>query len=338
MSEAPITLELASHPDGIVPLGGVCQFALRGAPGGVEALYYLTQNRVVLPRALGEGTGDSLSLFPEAPGDYVLTARWRSPEGGSGRATARFEVVAGPRKAAGPRLVDVDRKTRLWLTSEWESALAAHHEDEVLAAVSRMVRPGDVVYDIGANVGLFSLRFARLVGPSGFVYCVEANPVCVYFLGANLLASAFSNFEIFPVAVSDRAGTAEFSVNYGNTHLGMLKTALPATKPGHRIVVETVTLDALVEEFGLRPPSLIKMDIEGAEIAAAPGMLRTLERHRPILVLELHGAAVARATLAHLAPAGYRYRDVASGRTFATARELGDAFPEACLQVIGEPG
>jgi FkbM family methyltransferase len=336
MSDVAITLELASHPDGIVPVGDVCQFVLRG--GATEARYYLTQNRVVLPRAVGAGTGPSLALFPEAPGDYVLTARWTAPDGAIGRASARFEVKAGPRKAAGPRLVDLDRKTRLWLTSEWESALAAHHEDKVLAAASRMVRPGDVVYDIGANVGLFSLRFARLVGPSGFVYCVEANPVCVYFLGANLLASGLSNFEIFPVAVSDRAGSAEFSVNYGNTHLGMLKTGLHATKPGHRITVETVTLDGLIEEFGLRPPNLIKMDIEGAEIAAAPGMMRTVERHRPILVLELHGTAAAQATLAHLAPAGYRYLDVASGRTFATARELGDGFPEACLQVIGEPG
>jgi FkbM family methyltransferase len=334
MSEAPITLELASHPDGIVPLGDVCRFVLRGA---AEARYYLTQNRVVLPRAIGEGTGPSLSLFPEAPGDYVLTARAQAPDGAIRRATARFEVKAGPRMAVGPRLVDIDRKTRLWVTSEWESALAAHHEDKVLAAVARMVRPGDVVYDIGASLGLFALRFARLVGPSGFVYCVEANPVCVYFLGVNLLASSLSNFEIFPVAVSDRAGTAELSVNYGNTHLGMLKTGLPATKPGHRIVVETVTLDGLIEEFGLRPPNLMKMDIEGAEVAAAPGMARTIERHRPILVLELHGRAAAQATLAHLAPAGYRYKDVASGRTFGTARELGDWFPEACLQVIGEP-
>ena len=93
----------------------------------------------------------------------------------------------------------------------------------------------------------------------------------------------------------------------------------------------------LAGALGLRPPDLVKMDVEGAEVAALPGMQATLARHRPILLLELHGRAAARASLECVQAAGYRYLEIASGGEFASAQALIDWFPDACRQVLCLP-
>jgi FkbM family methyltransferase len=178
------------------------------------------------------------------------------------------------------------------------------------------------------------MHFAKWVGPSGHVYCVEPNPLCVYFLKANLHGAGARNFEILPVCLTDSARPIEFSVNYGSSVLGMAPDSTFPVKPGHRITVEGVSLDALIAKLHLRAPDIIKIDVEGAEGVALAGMSKTLSRHKPALMIELHGVAAAHAALAHLAPLGYRYQEIAEGRQFSSSSELAAWMPEACVQVL----
>jgi FkbM family methyltransferase len=208
----------------------------------------------------------------------------------------------------------------------------------VLRALKTLVRPGDVAYDIGANVGLFSTSLARLVGDTGWLYAFEPNPVCVSFLRANLSKAGARRFTILPMAVSDRQCECPFTVNYASTFIGATADS-PATiaKLGQTIRVDADRLDALIAAWRLPPPHFMKIDIEGAEQIAIDGMLATLAAHRPTILIELHGRGPAQRTLGKLDAQGYRYSLPGSGATFQSAVELLDWMPEACIQVIAHP-
>src|SRR5262249_43113851 len=192
-------------------------------------------------------------------------------------------VVARGSTGDVPRLVKVDRKTRLWVPTPWESDAMASHEQAMIEALRRIVKPGAVVYDIGAHVGLYAVALARMAGDRGHVYCVEADPVCVYLLACNMQLNGVANFDILPVAVLDGPGQTEFTINYRNFLVGVAAASPFGAKNGHRISVKADSLDGLIEGYGLRLPDLIKMDVEGAEVVAVLGRRRTLARCHPTI-------------------------------------------------------
>jgi FkbM family methyltransferase len=331
-----ITLENAVARHGQIALGQHGEFTLRGCEGPVETQFFLKHDGIFYLTPLTQSGPASVRVFPEAPGAYTLCVGWRLANGETGWAETTFEVE-GPASSSGPELVQMPGSTKAWVPSRWEATLSAQHEARVLAMLAKIIKPGATVYDVGANIGLFSLRFARWAGADGHVYCIEANPLCVYFLRANMARHGTRNFDILPVCMLDRSRLTEFTISYGNNLLGVAQDSPFSAKPGHHVHVESDSLDHLIASLRLRPPDFIKVDIEGAEGTAVAGMLETIARSRPVLMFELHGRTAAAATLAHLAPAGYRYHEIASGRDFARAEELSDWFPEACLQVIGFP-
>jgi FkbM family methyltransferase len=330
------TLHIVSS-DGRVTLGRGTEFALVGVERLSEARFVVKHDGVLYPDPLISSTPASVRFAPEAPGDYTISALWRDVHGGSGRAEVAF-TVDGPASTGAPERVRIPDGLSVWTPSQWEAALATRHEERALTAVRRLVRPGATVYDIGANIGLFATRFAKWVGASGQLYCVEPNPLCVYFLKTNLYSAGARNFEILPVCLTDSARSIEFSVNYGSSVLGMAPDSTVPVKPGHRIVVEGTSLDTVIETLRLRAPDVIKVDVEGAEGAVVAGMKATLSRYTPALMIELHGVAAARAALAHLAPLGYRYQEISGGRQFASTSELAAWMPDACVQVLALRG
>jgi FkbM family methyltransferase len=331
-----VTLETTAASPRRIALGQQGEFALRGLDGPVDVQFFLKHDGIRYLTPLEPASPTSVRVYPEAPGAYTLSAAWRRPNGESGWTETSFDVD-GPRSSGGPELVAIPDAAKAWMPSRWESTLSVKHEERVLSMLARIVKAGAVVYDVGANIGLFSVRFSRWVGGAGHVYCVEANPLCVYFLRANLEASGARNFDILPVCLLDGPRLTEFTISYGNNLLGVAEDSPFSTKPGHHIHVESDSLDALIARLHLRPPDFIKVDIEGAEGTAVKGMLATIRTSRPVLMFELHGRGAAAATLAELEPAGYRYHEISQGRDFAGARALRDWFPDACLQVLGFP-
>jgi len=151
---------------------------------------------------------------------------------------------------------------------------------------SEEIRPGDVVYDLGANVGFYSLLASFLVGPKGRVYSFEPLPSNLEFLRNHLALNKVSNCVVYGVAVSDSCGTANFSRGSQPT-LGRLEALT-----GNSITVQTVTLDDLVATGEIPAPSVIKCDIEGGEYAALKGATRTLAAATPALLLASHGQEI----------------------------------------------
>ena len=130
------------------------------------------------------------------------------------------------------------------------------------------VNEGDVVLDLGANLGYFSLLASRLVGENGRVYSFEPEPYNYQLLCKNIEINGYQNISAYQKAVSDTAGKLKLYLDDSDT--GAHSLYRPATE-GDFIEVETVKLDDFLA--GKRTPiNVMKMDIEGAEMAAFRGM------------------------------------------------------------------
>jgi FkbM family methyltransferase len=155
-------------------------------------------------------------------------------------------------------------------------------EPAVQEALVQYLGPGDVLYDVGANVGYMSVLGARLVGPRGRVECFEPLPSNVELLRENLDTNKFTNFAIHEFAASDHDGQARMSLGDG---LRIGNGQIVETADHTTIEVPIHRLDGLK----LRPPQLVKIDVEGVELAVLRGMTNILEASRPKIIVELHG-------------------------------------------------
>ena len=161
-------------------------------------------------------------------------------------------------------------------------------EPEVQAVLADLLAPGDVFYDVGANIGYFTVIAARLVGPGGRVVAVEPQPEAVSRLRHNLALNGFENITVVEAAVADEEGEANFVLSDEE----ILEWAALETTPAPgmpRIRVPVTTLDRL-RAGGLPAPKLVKLDVEGAEIRALKGMRAMLRRDKPAVVCEVHAA------------------------------------------------
>jgi len=149
------------------------------------------------------------------------------------------------------------------------------------------LRPGAVAYDIGANYGIHTILMARLVGETGHVYAFEPVPPIRASLGENVSLNGFSNVTCVAMAASDRRGEVSFvtGIHEGAGHFADVGD----NRTGQKITVQTIALDEFAYEQGNRPPTLMKIDVEGAESRALQGAQRILREARPILLMDLHG-------------------------------------------------
>lgn len=169
--------------------------------------------------------------------------------------------------------------------------LSGGYEPEMGAALRHCIRPGDVCADVGAHIGWFCLLMAEASGADGRVVAFEADPANAQCIQANVEANGLSDrVAVECVAVSSDSGEA--TLWDGRRGSSMEFTLFEAfadregSATGASRTVRTVSLDDYFGE-GARL-DVVKMDIEGAEAKALPGMARLLRRERPIIVLEFH--------------------------------------------------
>jgi len=178
-------------------------------------------------------------------------------------------------------------------------------------AFRAVLRPGDVALDVGANVGPYTVLFGQWVGAAGRVMAFEPAPAAFRGLERQVALNRLTRIvELHRAAVSDAVGEAEF-VSDGSAGTNHLTGR--AGGEGHRIRVPTTTIDAVCAERGVRP-RLVKIDVEGAELAVLRGAratLASLDAGAAVFV-EMHprawalqGVSVAQVQ-AELAAAGWR--------------------------------
>jgi len=334
-----ISIRLNSHDGKTIPLGQVSEFVITRSNPEIQTRTFIIHQKIHYLKPVSEWTrNDYIHFFPEAPGDYTLACQWSSLDKEKGWVYFNFQVLSETGIKSGPVRIRIDNHTQLWGVNEWEVKRLRRYEEEVFNILYRIIQPGQAIYDIGANLGQYSIWFSRAVRSQGHVYCFEANPVCVYLLQVNLDLNQANNCEIFPVALSSRKESIDFTINYGNSALGITRDSpFYAPKIGHEIIVMSRSLDELVVTFNLRRPDLIKIDVEGAEDSLIKGMENTLIQHQPIILIEVHGQAAANASFKRLDQLGFFFLHIASKRVFNTLNELLEWFPEAVEQFICFP-
>jgi FkbM family methyltransferase len=154
-------------------------------------------------------------------------------------------------------------------------------------------KPGDVVFDIGANIDFYSLMAATSVGPSGRVYAFEPNPRAFQILPSNMQANGLSCVTCFPYAVTDQSNQElHLWASEENTSTASLLHD-PIRTGDATVSVPSMCLDEFVEQHGVTCIDILKMDAEGAEaIIAEGGLQRALPLTRRV-VMESHNTRYA---------------------------------------------
>jgi FkbM family methyltransferase len=157
---------------------------------------------------------------------------------------------------------------------------------DVQKTLERLVRPGSVFFDIGANIGFFTLLGARLVGPSGTVVAFEPHPENIERLRRNIDLNLFSNVVVVARAASDASGDRALDVRHTATASLVPRENTRDTQGFVR--VEATSLDDFLEARPDIAPDVVKIDAEGHEVEILHGMRETLRRSRPVLICEMH--------------------------------------------------
>jgi FkbM family methyltransferase len=220
------------------------------------------------------------------------------------------EIAAGP-LAGAQLLLDLQVDKDLWL---------GNYEPGVHSVIARFLRPGMTAYDLGANIGYFTLVMARAVGEGGRVVAAEALPANVERLREAIRLNRLEErVLVVAKAVGARAGRQRFLV-HASAGMGRLEDA-PGRAEGFEgsLEVEVAAIDDWVYRDGLPVPDLVKLDLEGGEGLALEGMRTVLAQAAPILVVEVHGALAARSVWTELTSAGYSIFDVDQGERPVTS-------------------
>jgi FkbM family methyltransferase len=165
------------------------------------------------------------------------------------------------------------------------------YEPATTFVFERVVAAGNVVADVGAHWGYFTLLAATLCGEAGRVIAFEPYPRNVSILTKNVRANRLSNIDIVPGAVTDREGFADLFLSH-DTSGNSLISVPPGAKlvPGRcdRLAVRTLALDDFFASARCTP-TLVKIDIEGGELAALDGMRELIRKTRDLaLIVELN--------------------------------------------------
>jgi FkbM family methyltransferase len=181
------------------------------------------------------------------------------------------------------------------------------YEPELQAALRELIPAGAVIFDVGANIGYVSLLLAKAAGESGKVFAFEALPTNVEQLRRNVALNRMeARVTVIDRAVTRASGPVRFLVHASGGMGKVAGSAGRADKYESELTVPGISLDEFVYIQGNPPPQVVKVDIEGGEVLALPGMSRVLTEARPLLLMELHGPESCRAAWETLTNAGYQ--------------------------------
>ena len=196
-------------------------------------------------------------------------------------------------------------------------------ENPVQEALGSRLQPGMVVYDVGANVGFFTLLMRRLVGDAGHVFAFEPDPDVVRELKANVHRNGYEGVSVVCAAVWLSTGSVRFaradpqqSPNRGTGSVG-------GNGADDCIVSESVSLDEFVQSAP--PPHLIKCDVEGGEVEVLRGACALLAEYRPVVLVEVHSTGKGREVARILESFEYALESIDPTHLLATPRPRAEA-------------
>ncbi len=197
-----------------------------------------------------------------------------------------IQIPAGPAKG-------VWLKIDPYLEAQYISGFP---EPAVQAEIARHLRPGGCFYDVGAHIGFYSLMVERLMGGIGQVMAFEPDPNNVIELRENLSRNGFSGTEVVSAAVWSHSGVVKFQRSGAghpeeSTRRGAVVVSMAEPSDPNLIDAEAITLDSFIQSHPA--PTMIKVDVEGAEVEVLRGAQELLQKARPVWMFEVHHQTAA---------------------------------------------
>lgn len=184
--------------------------------------------------------------------------------------------------------LDGGGRLRLYADSELAKAIYCHDfESNERSFLLHYLRPGDVFVDVGANIGLFTIVAAKIVGTDGRVYAFEPSALPRSRLEENIILNRLGNVTVEPLALSDESGELDFSTPMdGHDAWGSLATPT-AGKNIQTARIQTIDWDSYAIRLDSAKPVMMKIDVEGWENHVLYGATRTLSSSdAPLLQVE----------------------------------------------------
>jgi FkbM family methyltransferase len=183
-------------------------------------------------------------------------------------------------------------------------------ETEQTAAMLAELGDGKVFFDIGANVGYYTILASRSVGCAGTVVAFEPVVRNLVFLQQHINLNNADNVKILPFALSDKSSIASFSLGQ-NSAMGHLAESNGENNGNTNdlVYVPTVSLDEIAIKLNI-VPDVMKIDVEGAEMEVFRGGRETLEKARPTIFLSTHSPELRADCLSFLREIGYEIQSL----------------------------
>ncbi|MHA2337854.1 MAG: FkbM family methyltransferase [Candidatus Hodarchaeales archaeon] len=175
------------------------------------------------------------------------------------------------------------------------SILFNRSEPKRLKLTKDLILPNFICFDIGANIGMYSLLFSRY---SKITYAFEPLPRNLKFLHRIIKLNKVENVKVFPYAVADKEGISWFQE--GNS------VAEGKLNSKGTLRVPKVSLDTFIEKNKIKP-NLLKIDVEGAELLVLEGGKNYLSENKPLLLIETHGDKIKKKCFNFLQEIGYTH-------------------------------
>lgn len=188
-----------------------------------------------------------------------------------------------PSETCWTRLKYIDNLGKMGLFQNYGSMMSQLCEIYIELAYERHYTPqvGDVVVDVGANVGIFTIRMARMIGEKGKVIAIEPDYRNIECLKKNIEVNNLHNVVIVSKGAWNSKGKMKLNMFSGGTGFSSFHDLFYSTlgQIVHKIEVDVDTLDSILSDIGIEYVDFIKMDIEGAELEAVEGIDKISEHN-----------------------------------------------------------
>ncbi len=220
---------------------------------------------------------------------------------------AYLPIISGPAKGFKWQKADVPHY--FWL---------GYYDPDIQKIARKVLKYGDVVYDIGAHYGFFTLVFSKLVGNDGLVCAFEPSPKNLHYLEQHLHINQIKNVKVIKAAVGDKLGKLKFREDS--------RGFTSQFSEDGEIEVDVITLDHYIQTPEARIPNLIKINIEGAETFLLKEADNLLSKHRPKILLSTHGEEIRKECVSILKSYNYELKLLMGNNNKDTLEEADKIF------------
>lgn len=193
------------------------------------------------------------------------------------------------KRGEGRDLYYIKRQYYMWLdfSKYLDRGIAfGSFEKESYRIIRKLLKNGDTVLDIGANIGWYSVIFSKLVGSEAKVICFEPTKYFSSVLKKNLDSNSIKNCVLYNYGLSDKKKSVDIVIGESSASMHSFGNIVNQ----RRETIELRSLDSIIGELKLENIRFIKVDIDGHEPAFLKGAMRTIKKYNPLILLEVfHG-------------------------------------------------